>query len=258
MNIKNLPNMVKALVLGALAMYLFDPVLGRRRRALARDKLIRFGKSTQAAARMSLRDLKNRTLGTIAEGRAVFLDGRVDDVVLADRVRSKLGFLVRHPSSIEVQASEGKVTLSGPVFTEEVKQLVDGVRSVRGVRDVENLLEVHETDDKIPGLQGDVPKPTGQLLDVFQRRWSPATRFLLATAGVLFFFGFNPFRRTAINLSILTGLGLLACSVAGEELIDRKSSEYRNDQIDKTVGWDGMTLVDNQGRVEAGKGQSLL
>ena len=28
MNIKNLPNMVKALVLGALAMYLFDPVLG--------------------------------------------------------------------------------------------------------------------------------------------------------------------------------------------------------------------------------------
>jgi hypothetical protein len=59
-------------------------------------------------------------------------------------------------------------------------------------------------------------------------------------------------------LSILTGLGLLACSVAGEELIDRKSSQYRNDQIDKTVGWNGMTLVDNQGRVEAGKGQSLL
>jgi hypothetical protein len=167
MNIKNLPNMVKALVLGALAMYLFDPVLGRRRRALARDKLIRFGKSTQAVARMSLRDLKNRTLGTIAEGRAVFLDGRVDDVVLADRVRSKLGFLVRHPSSIEVQASEGKVTLSGPVFTDEVRQLVVGVRSVRGVRDVENLLEVHETDDKIPGFRATFQNLQGNWLMFF-------------------------------------------------------------------------------------------
>jgi hypothetical protein len=187
---------------------------------------------------VTLRDLKNRTLGTVAEGRAAFLEDTVDDSVLADRVRSKLGFLVRHPSSINVQANDGRVTLSGPVLTDEVQQLIAGVASVRGVRDVENRLEVHETGDKVPGLQGDVPKPTGQLLDVFQGRWSPSTRFLLGTAGIILLFGLNPFRRSAAGLSILAGLGLLACSVAQEEWKERTAASRRNDQIDEvTPGW---------------------
>jgi hypothetical protein len=33
---KSLTTVLKATVLGAVAMYIFDPVLGRRRRALAR------------------------------------------------------------------------------------------------------------------------------------------------------------------------------------------------------------------------------
>lgn len=233
MNIKNLPGMLKVTALGVLAMYIFDPVSGRRRRALARDKLARLRKAAQQAARVTLRDLKNRTLGTVAEGRAAFLEDRVDDSVLADRVRSKLGFLVRHPSSINVQASEGRVTLSGPVLTDELQQLIAGVASVRGVRDVENDMEVHETGDNVPGLQGDVPKPAGQLLDVFQGRWSPSTRFLLGTAGVTLLFGLNSFRRSAVALSILAGLGLLACSVAQEEWKERNRSDRRNDKIDE-------------------------
>jgi BON domain len=198
---KSLTTVLKATVLGAVAMYIFDPVLGRRRRALARDKIIRLRTAVGEAAGTTLRDLKNRSWGTLAEGRAAFLGHNVDDAVLRERVRSKLGFFVRHPSSIEVQANEGKVTLAGPVLSDEVQQLIDGVRSVRGVRDVENLLEVHSTDDGIPGLQGDVPKPQGQVLDVFQHRWSPSTGFLLATLAVLFFLGPNPFRRTSAGLS---------------------------------------------------------
>jgi BON domain len=237
MNIKNLSNMVKAMVLGAVAMYICDPVVGRRRRALARDKMVRLRKATQEAARITMRDLKNRTWGTVAEGRAAFFGDRVDDAVLAERVRSKLGFVVRNPSSIDVQASNGTVTLTGPVFTDEIQQLVDGIRSVRGVRDVENFLSVHQTDDNIPGLQGDVPKPEGQLLDVFQRRWSPSTRFLLGTAGIVLLFGLNPFRRTAVGLLMSTGLGLLACSVAEEEWRERNRSDSRNNEMDATVAW---------------------
>jgi len=235
----NIKNMLKAAALGVLAMYIFDPVAGQRRRALARDKLARLRKAAQQAARVTLRDLKNRTLGTVAEGRAAFLEDTVDDSVLADRVRSKLGFLVRHPSSINVQANDGRVTLSGPVLTDEVQQLIAGVASVRGVRDVENRLEVHETGDKVPGLQGDVPKPAGQLLDVFQGRWSPSTRFLLGTAGIILLFGINPFRRSAAGLSILAGLGLLACSVAQEEWKERTGASRRNDEIidEVTAGW---------------------
>jgi hypothetical protein len=231
MNIKNLPNMLQATVLGAVAMYICDPVVGRRRRALARDKMVSLRKATQEAARITIRDLKNRTWGTIAEGRAALFGDRIDDAVLAERVRSKLGFMVRHPSSIDVQASQGTVTLTGAVFTDEVQQLVDGVRSVRGVRDVENVLAVHQSGDNIPGLQGDVAKPGGQLLDVFQRRWSPSTRFLLGTAGMALLFTLNPFRRAVAGLSMLTGLGLLVCSVAEEEGRDRKRSDPRNDEI---------------------------
>ena len=198
---KKLPAVLKATVVGAVAMYIYDPVLGRRRRALARDKVVRLRKAIREAARTTIRDLKNRIWGTLAEGRAAFLGHTVDDAVLSERVRSKLGFFFRHPSYVEVQANEGKVTLTGPVLSDEVQQLIDGVRSVRGVRDVENLLEVHSTDDGIPGLQGDVPKPQGQVLDVFEHRWSPSTRFLLAIIAVLFFLGVNPFRRTSTELS---------------------------------------------------------
>jgi len=238
MNIKNLPNMVKATALGVLTMYLFDPVVGRRRRALVRDKLIKLGKTTKETAGVTARDLKNRTLGTVAEGRATLFEDTVDDSVLIERVRSKLGFLVRHPSSIVVQANEGVVTLSGLVLTDEVQRLMADVAAVRGVREVENRLDVHETSDNVPGLQGDIPEPAGELLDVFQGRWSPSTRFLLATAGVLLLFGLNPFRKSAAAWSLLTGLGLLSWSVAKEEWREASRSDQRAAEMDKaTAAW---------------------
>src|SRR5215510_6022992 len=222
----SLGTLIKATALGIATMYMYDPVLGRRRRALLRDKWVRIRKAVQDTARVTLRDLKNRAWGTVAEGRAAFLEDRVrvDDAVLRERVRSILGFVVRKPSSINVEASGGRVTLTGPVLTDEVQQLINGVRSVRGVYDVENRLEVHEKGDNVPGLQADIPKPRGQVLDVFQDRWSPATRFLLGAAGFILIFGPNPFRRTAANLSLLVGLGLLACSVASEEIGERSDN----------------------------------
>ena len=216
----SLATLFKATALGAAAMYMYDPVLGRRRRALLRDKCVRISKGAQETARVTLCDVKNRAMGTVAEGRAALFEDRVkvDDAVLKERVRSILGFLVRNPSSINVEASGGCVTLTGPVLTDEVQQLVNGVRSVRGVYDLENRLEVHDKGDDVPGLQGDIPKPKGQVLDVFQDRWSPATRFLLGALGFILIFGLNPFRRDTANLSLLVGLGLLSCSVAAEEI----------------------------------------
>jgi hypothetical protein len=155
-------------------------------------------------------------------------------------VRSKLGFVVRNPSSIDVQAIDGRVILSGPVLADEFRQLIEGVTSVRGVRDVENRLEVHQTGDNVPGLQGDVLKPTGQLPDVFQDRWSPSTRFMVGTAGIILLFGLNPFRRGAVKLSIVAGLGLLACSVAEEERKMINGSRQNNAEVGAvSAGWSG-------------------
>jgi len=54
---------------GALAMFIFDPDNGRRRRALARDKVTHFGREAVDAVESAARDLRNRAQGVAAEAR---------------------------------------------------------------------------------------------------------------------------------------------------------------------------------------------
>jgi hypothetical protein len=209
---------------GAGAMYLFDPDLGARRRALVRDQVARLPNAGQEAAAVTARDLKNRAIGIVSEARARLFENYVDDDVLADRVRSQLGFLVRHPSALEVKADDGRIILSGPVLSDEIEQLVEGVRAVRGVRSVENRLDVHAEPGSVPGLQGDKPKPTGQPLDLLQRRWSPATRFLVGAGGAFLFYSVARHPSAAIASGSLL-LALLACN--STERAPRSRSERR-------------------------------
>jgi len=57
------------LVLGALTMFLLDPDKGRRRRALARDKIYSAGVKTRKRIDAKSRDLTNRAKGLRAEAR---------------------------------------------------------------------------------------------------------------------------------------------------------------------------------------------
>jgi hypothetical protein len=166
-------------------MYYLDPSLGAQRRAHARDQVRRVPRALQDSAAVTARDLKNRTAGFISEARGRLTEGAVEDEVLSGRVRSKLGFLVRHPSSIQVDAHDGLVTLRGSVLADEIEQLVRGMHAVRGVKEVDNQLEVHDNPGSVPALQSEKRKPEGQRLDIMQRHWSPATRFLVGTAGLL-------------------------------------------------------------------------
>ena len=175
--------LISALSLGAGLMYIFDPVIGRRRRAITRDKIIHLTHKTADAIDTSLRDLKNRGFGLVAATRGLFFETDVSDSVVADRVRSEVGFLVGHPSSIEVTVNNRAVTLAGPILENEVDRLLQRISSVRGVKSVENRLEVHKSADSIPGLQGQPRERTGQRLDVMQSSWSPATRLLVGTAA---------------------------------------------------------------------------
>ncbi|HZA54428.1 MAG TPA: BON domain-containing protein, partial [Candidatus Udaeobacter sp.] len=141
--------------LGAVLMYIFDPGIGKRRRALMRDKTIRLAHKTADAIDATSHDLQNRILGLVAATRGLTSKKEVGDDVLAQRVRSRLGFLVSHPSSVEVRVENGKVIFSGPILGNEVDRLLRRISSVRGVRTVENRLEVHESAESIPGLQGE-------------------------------------------------------------------------------------------------------
>jgi uncharacterized membrane protein len=88
------------------------------------------------------------------------------------------------PRSIAVKVQNGHVTLSGPILAHEVDELIKFVSSMRHVANVENRLEVHESADSVPGLQGQPAfRKTGQVPDVMQTSWSPTTRFIAGTFG---------------------------------------------------------------------------
>ena len=216
---KNSWAMIAGAGLGAGLMYLSDPVMGKRRRALARDKLVRARHGIDGALDVTTRDVTNRTRGLWSEIMACFSSDEVSDEVLAERVRSQLGGAVSHPSSIQVTAQQGCVTLSGPILAHEVAPLLKRIARVRGVTDVENRLQVHKEPDNVPGLQGEpVRRLSGQQLDVMQTYWSPTTRLLMgATGGTLAVYGAN--RRDVGGTAIsLLGLTLLARALTNVEL----------------------------------------
>jgi hypothetical protein len=177
------PNLLVGIGVGAAVAYLLDPNLGRRRRAVARDKMLRAARKTRDGMDATMRDMANRTKGIAAEARARLSDEPVDDVRLVERVRAKVGRMSSHPRAIDVFTRNGQVTLSGPILARELDDLIAAVGTVHGVRGITNQLEPHETGDGVPALQGDGSVP-GERLDIMQRNWSPATQALVTVAGL--------------------------------------------------------------------------
>lgn len=169
---------------GAALQYLLDPDRGARRRALVRDRIVHLAHVTREGAGETWRDARNRSRGARAMVRSITCRGG-DDGVVEERVRAELGMLVSHPGSIEVEAREGRVTVSGPILASEVDDLLAGVKKVRGVREVENRLQIHERAEGIPGLQGGRAWGRSQAgrPELLQEHWAPAVRLAVASAG---------------------------------------------------------------------------
>jgi osmotically-inducible protein OsmY len=127
--------------LGIGLMYFMDPERGRRRRAVVRDKLTHATHVSSHALGTFGRDLSHRTAGAVARARGVLHRRPVDDDVLVERVRAKLGRVVSHPHAIAVNASDGRVRLRGSVLDSELPRLMRTVAGIRGVRGVEHMLE---------------------------------------------------------------------------------------------------------------------
>jgi len=175
-------NFIWGLGLGAGLMYLADPEKGRRRRSVARDKARSALRESGEAIDKASRDISNRARGVVSEAKSLLGDENVSDDVLAERIRSKIGRLVSHPSAIEVRAEEGLITLRGPVLADEVNDLIAAVSSVRGVSDIENALQVHETADGVPALQGPRRRPRDRF-ELMQNNWTPAARLFFGSVG---------------------------------------------------------------------------
>lgn len=159
-----LQSKVMGIGLGAGAMYLLDPAMGKRRRALLRDRLVHLRHAAGETAAKTGRDLRNRArgLGHVAGG--MLHRPAVGNEVLRGRVRSRLGRLSTHPSAIEVTCVDGCCTLAGHVLAGERERVVAGVGKVAGVTEVVDQLEAHPLDTDVPALLGEGRLPRYRLL----------------------------------------------------------------------------------------------
>ena len=138
--------------LGAALMFILDPDRGGRRRALVRDKSVKLIRRSSRVIRDRSEDIGNRLTGVAAETRGRLKDSPTNQQ-LAERVRAELGHHVEHTKAIEIVADDGYVTLSGDVLRDELNDVLETVRSVRGVRDVRSEMQVRTTPGDIASLQ---------------------------------------------------------------------------------------------------------
>jgi CBS domain-containing protein len=138
---------------GAALSFLLDPSSGRRRRAMLRDGTARTLRRATGGARDLGHDASNRTKGLFARLRGRFRRGLVMDEVLEERVRAAIGRECSHAGALDVSASNGGVTLTGPILEREHRRVVRAASRVRGVRSVNDRLEPHVRPGGIPGLQ---------------------------------------------------------------------------------------------------------
>jgi len=214
--------LLSAAGLGAGLMYLLDPDRGKRRRALVRDKMRHATRVVSDVSGKTGRDVRNHVLGVLAEVGSLVRTRDISDDVVKARVRSKLGRVVSHPGAIEVKSVGGSVILSGPILASEEHPLLESVVALRGVKNIENLLELHDQAGDIPALQGRRPRNEG--LGVPGTNWSPTTRLIATAAGsALALYGA---RRRGMFGSVLGGFGL---GVVLRALTNVKTSDHDRD-----------------------------
>jgi osmotically-inducible protein OsmY len=130
-------------------VYLLDPERGRRRRNMLRDRLWARFRRLGRAMRGMWREAAAETYGV--SHRIVHLVPKStevpDDETLRQRVESQL-FRDRHipKGNLNVNCEHGMVILRGELDSAiEIAQLEERVRSMPGVRGVQNLLHPHGT-----------------------------------------------------------------------------------------------------------------
>lgn len=210
--------------LGAGLHYLLDPRSGARRRSRLKGRAIHAVKRAGDALGSAAADMAGRSNALAPLLRRAFRGGApVEDRILAERVRAKLGRYVSHPRSISVIAADGAVTLSGPVLAREAPALLAHIRKVPGVLSVADALVPHGSGDGVPGLQGGHAPRRGERFELLQACWSPAFRLGAAGAGAA---------------CLLTGLARGGLRGAGEALagLSLLARAWYNEPLRRVLG----------------------
>ena len=184
-------------VLGVGMGYFLDPVTGARRRARMRDKAFHALREAAVGFGRVAADIVGRGHGMAPWFKHRIRKEHVDDQVLSERVRSKLGHYASQPRALDVNVKNGIVTLRGPLLIREIRGLVTHIRRIPGVGQVRNLMEAHKTRDQggIDGhnlngsthptvsATGDSESGLERFHELREDRWTPAIRFAAAALG---------------------------------------------------------------------------
>jgi uncharacterized membrane protein len=212
-------------------VYLADPILGKRRRARARDAAIHGAKVLRRAGDITARDAAHRLKGFVRLAEGIFKHEDVSDAILADRVRTDVGRVSSHPN-VEVIVEDGWVTLLGPVVSAEEVPVLEAVQSVRGVRGIVNRMQPYQAT---ANTRAQIPRE--RQMDIFQTHWSPSTRALVGALGTSMLLSASKLPAGSGILSRLAGLGLLtrAATNMGFRRLFGVKAGYRAVELEKTI-----------------------
>lgn len=131
--------------------YFFDPDSGKRRRAVARDRVLAFFRQRSRQVGRTAGGLQADAQGLVQKAKHARTDDKLadpNDATLARKVETEI---FRDPDvpkgQIDVNAEDGVVILRGEVERPElIRDLEEKTRSVQGVKNVENLLHTPGSD----------------------------------------------------------------------------------------------------------------
>jgi osmotically-inducible protein OsmY len=139
---------------GAGLMYFLDPQTGKTRRTEMQDQLKKLQTTTskQVVSRIEIltEDVATKARDAVAGTVRQFKPEEITDETLAARIRSEMERFVSHPGAVNVAVERGIVTLSGDILSQELQPFIARVKSILGVRGVENRMQVRSETGNIP------------------------------------------------------------------------------------------------------------
>jgi hypothetical protein len=137
---------VAAGLAGIAGAFFLDPESGRRRRAIAKDRIAAFFRRRAIEAEKRARYAAGAVKGAVHEAAPSGGDGvgELNDPALEEKVESEIFRAADAPKGqVSVNVEEGVVYLRGELDSEDqIEALVEAAGDVEGVRGVESLLHL--------------------------------------------------------------------------------------------------------------------
>ena len=201
--------MIGGAAAGAVAFYFLDRENGRQRRARVVKTTSRLAQAIAEGAELGFRDTQHRLTGMAKHAWFSFRREHLDDRVLVERIRSRMGRILSHPHKIHVASDRGTITLWGQAPEGETHELIHAVQAMHGVREVFDHIE--EWEPETPRVLDPASFRKARISTLLN--WNPAQRLVAGVAGsALAIYGYR--RRDAVGSALAgIGTGLAAQSV---------------------------------------------